>query len=206
MKREHRRIVGEFVILAIYLVLEVYAIWPVSHGWSLFFAALGITALVFAEFPHNLFIYITLVTVAACILVYFAAPPIELSETETHGWLIPSNKPSPTTTTCIPAGKELRIIAGNNVAGFSSSLERALLLKVDDSPIISVQRDGDRLGFDVNIYNKEHKLAVRIVRNEFHLISGHYTWRERGEDRSEIVVHNEDDNDEDMLHISYINK
>jgi hypothetical protein len=53
-----------------------------------------------------------------------------------------------------------------------------------------VERDESRLAFDADIYNNTGNLAVRIVRNEFHLVSGEYSYQERSRDRSTITVYN----------------
>ena len=69
--------------------------------------------------------------------------------------------------------------------------------------MLSVERDGSRLAFDADIYNEAGYLAVRINRNEFHLVSGEYSYQERSDNRSELTVY--DKRGRKMLDVYYAN-
>jgi hypothetical protein len=83
----------------------------------------------------------------------------------------------------------LLFIAGTNGA-LMESPDKSTLLNIGNSTQLSVERDESRLAFDADIYNNTGNLAVRIVRNEFNLVSGEYSYQERSGDRSTITVYN----------------
>ena len=45
MDKEVRKRIGEFLILFIYLLIEAFGIWPISHIWALTTTVAGIVAL-----------------------------------------------------------------------------------------------------------------------------------------------------------------
>ncbi len=51
MSRPTRRIVGETIILLIYLAIDVVEVWPLSHCWALASGVAGVSALAFMELP-----------------------------------------------------------------------------------------------------------------------------------------------------------
>jgi hypothetical protein len=92
-------------------------------------------------------------------------------------------------------------IAGRNISKFDSALVKAALLTLDSTHIISVEQQGDKLSFDVDLFDEDGNIAVKIIRNEFHLMpNSKVSYQERSEDRSEITVH--DNKDREMLYIS----
>jgi hypothetical protein len=56
---------------------------------------------------------------------------------------------------------------------------------------------------NADFYDENGNLSVRITHNEFHLISGQYSYRDRSEDRSELAVYNKAG--KEMLYLRYIN-
>lgn len=205
MDRERRRVIGEFIVLAIYLVLEVYGLWNISHFWTLFFAALGVCALVFAEFPHNWFRIISALTIAICAIIYYVAPPILPDETETHGWLLPAREPTPPNV-CDGAsgvqGTPLTFIAGN-IAFLTSKEGLSPVLTIDGHRLLSMIRNGNTVVFNADIYDDQANLVARIENNEFHLVIGDYGYQKRGDDRSKLTVF--DKKGKEIFSINYAN-
>lgn len=71
-----RKRVGEFLILAIYLAIDVYDVWPKSHLWALLAAFAGILALLLLDGGISVrhIWFVSAVTVVICVVIYFAAP------------------------------------------------------------------------------------------------------------------------------------
>jgi len=96
MPAEIRKRLGEFFILFIYLAIDGYGLWPISHFWSLTVGVAGFVALLFldggfSEYKISLYTAILLV---GCVVFYFVAPPIPPPE-PWRGWLQPANDPTP---------------------------------------------------------------------------------------------------------------
>jgi hypothetical protein len=93
---------------------------------------------------------------------------------------------------------------GTNV-GWTPAHERiSYVFGLNKTPLIAAARDGDKLAFDVDVFNEKGVLAVRIEKNEFHLIQGEYSYGEdRSKDRTSLVVH--DKKGEELLRIRYAN-
>ena len=95
-------------------------------------------------------------------------------------------------------------IAGNNITKFDSDVPKAALLTIDSTHIMSVEQKGDKLSFDVDLFDEDGNIAVKIIRNEFHLMpNSKMSYQERSDDRSEITVY--DNKDHEMLYIKYAN-
>jgi hypothetical protein len=105
VKPGNRKRLGEFLILLIYLLIEAFGIWPVSHFWCLTTTVIGIVALLFLDGAFSekqIFAAATVVTIICCV-IYLRAPPILPEETVRRGLLVPANDPTPSTG-CDPAG------------------------------------------------------------------------------------------------------
>jgi hypothetical protein len=202
MTSDNRRHVAELIALIFYVIVDAFG--PLSHFWAIFPGAVVISVLVSAELPIKWGIAASASIFAIAALVYFVSPPILPEETETHGWLLPANAPTPENG-CDqmprPTGA-LLFVAGTNGA-LPESPDKSTILNIGNSTQLSVERDESRLAFDADIYNNTGNLSVRIVRNEFHLVSGEYSYQERSGDRSTITVYNKQGGE--MLYVYYAN-
>src|SRR5262249_40493983 len=97
MGPEWRKRVGELLILLIYLLLEAFGIWPLSHFWALVTGVAGIVALLLFDGALTIARISgasgVLVVIAA--MIYWFAGPNLPEETPEHGWLLPANDPTP---------------------------------------------------------------------------------------------------------------
>jgi hypothetical protein len=67
-----------------------------------------------------------------------------------------------------------------------------------------LNKQEDKLSLDVDLFDEDGNIAVKIIRNEFHLMANSkVSYQERRKDRSEITVH--DNKDREMLYIKYAN-
>ncbi len=101
-------------------------------------------------------------------------------ETEIHGWLLPADEPTPRNGCAKPGApsiprEAILFIAGT--AAWTESQGKSLVLHIGDSNLLFVQREGPRLAFDADIFNKQGNLVVRITENEPQLIYGEYSYR-----------------------------
>jgi len=202
--RERRRIIGEFIVLTIYLVLEVYGLWNISHFWTLFFAALGICALVFAEFPHKWFRIISGLTIAICAIIYYVAPPILPVETDIHGWLLPANGESPHECLKTPIPDTALLLLFGTNAVWTLSKEKVTVIQVSTCALMSFTQSPNGLLITGDVFDTSDELVARIVDNEFNLIPGKYAYQKRSEDRSVMTIF--DKKGQQLLMMNFINK
>lgn len=188
-------------------VVAFGSFYPQSH----FFAFMIFAAWLALVVVYELSINFTPAEIVVCIipifgfalLGYHSVGPNLPAETENHGWLMPADWPVPTTN-CFPDGRGLMFIAGRNITKFDSDVPKAALLTIDSTHIISVEQKGDKLSFDVDLFDEDGNIAVKIIRNEFHLMpNSKLSYQERSDDRSEITVY--DNKDREMLYIKYAN-
>lgn len=199
-----RRHIGEAVALILYFAVDGFEVWPEHHGWALVIAVAGISAICFGEFPVRWWLGITVFLAALAAVIYFWAGPVLPKETETHGWLIPKNDPTPPNGCSMmqmPANA-LLFLAGTNGA-WTTANGRSVLLNIANSDVLSVERDESGLLFDMDMHDEQGNLIFRIERNEFRLVAGTYSYRDRSADRSTIAVF--DKKGEEMLYIEYAN-
>lgn len=199
-----RRHIGEGVALLLYFIIDGYDIWPKSHLIALLSAVAGASAILFAELRVKVWAVWTVTLVGIAGIIYFNAAPLLPEETETHGWLLPAHDPTPPNgCESYPApNNALLFIAGTNAA-WTMANAKSDVIRIGNSSMLSVERDGSRLAFDADIYNEAGYLAVRINRNEFHLVSGEYSYQERSDNRSELTVY--DKRGRKMLDVYYAN-
>ncbi len=72
MHAEIRKRVGEFLILLIYLVIDFFSLWDVSHFWALVAADIGIVALFLLDggFSEYKIVVIGIVVTAICVVIF----------------------------------------------------------------------------------------------------------------------------------------
>ena len=136
-------------------------------------------------------------------IAYVVAPPIMPEETETHGWLFPANEKTPSNAcgNTVPSNALLFLFGSN--AAWTTSDKSATVLQLGKCTSMTMTRDGDKLKFDADVFDNIGDLLFRIRENEFHLVSGHYSYRDRSADRSTIVVF--DSKGAESLYLHYLN-
>lgn len=207
--KEKLRYLVETAFCVVFLAYDAADWWPKSHFWALLPATAILIALSMAEFRKLVGLALASAVVVAAVLIYFLAPAELPPETLEHGWLLPANEPMP------PNGCHLRELRQLDdpwilfVAGSSGVLTdnpgKSRVLTIDDAAILSVERDGNRLMFDADIYSPSTgNLVARIVRNEFHLIASEYSYHsDRDNDRSKLAIY--DKKGDEIFFVEYVN-
>jgi hypothetical protein len=193
--------IGEFLILGLYLAIDVVEIWHKSHFWTLVVAVIGGVALILLDggFSWRQITVMTALSVVGCAMIYLVAPPILPEETETHGWLLPANDPTPTSY-CGEMGG-LTVIAGQN-AFVSTMSGKFVALIVDSCPVLCVDRGESGVQIDADVFDDQGNLSARVENNEFHLIPGQVSYQKRP-DRSTLIAY--DRQGKELLRIRYLN-
>lgn len=199
-----RKRIGEALILTVYVVFDLRDEWPKNHISALILGVIAISSILLMELRWKKWAVATTALVIIAAIILRVAHPVLLEETESHGWLLPANDSTPPNG-CdrdpIPADAVL-FIAGTNAA-WTTAQGKSDVFKLGGIDTLSVERDGSRLSFDADIYSDTGNLAVRIEHNEFHLISGEYSYQQRNENRSELIVF--DKKGRNMLDVYYAN-
>jgi hypothetical protein len=192
--------VGEILLYLVFIIADAEGVWPRNHGLALLFFIGGTIGLALYDgaFSNKQVVGVGIISVLVSTVIYFWAGPILPEETENHGWLQPANEK---TEYHPPKGMLLFVLGGNL---FGATANYARVLTVGSCVMMSVERNGDQLAFNADIHDEKGELVARIVRNEFHLIAGKYSYRDRSDDRSDLTVF--DKNGDPMLEIYYANK
>jgi hypothetical protein len=171
--------IGEFLILALYLAIDAFEIWPHSHLFAVASIPVGVLALMLLDggFSTKKMAIASAVVTALCAALYFSAPEEVRPETENHGWLEPANEPFPSDNSCIASGvPQLRpngMLFSVGRAGMWFQKKpggRRPLLTVGTCTLMAAEFENDRLLFNADIYDLNHELVARIERNEFNLV------------------------------------
>jgi hypothetical protein len=144
-------------------------------------------------------------TIAAVFCVFLAVfsfiGPNLPEETEIEGWLLPASDHDFKNKCNFPAGG-LNFVLGTNLMWVDAEDRISYVFGLNKTPLIAAVKDGDRLAFDVDIFDKSGKLAVRIDKNKFPLVAGEYSYRgDRSTDRTTLIVY--DPIGLELLHIKY---
>jgi len=197
-----RRRLAEATVLALYFAFEFPNSWHESHERALIQLVVGLSAVTLIEFRVVVWGCISVLLAVSAYGYYLYKGPTPPEETETHGYLLPSNYPTPTTN-CLPGMKGMMFILGGNISKIDDTISRLVVLQVDDTPLVAVERSGDKLVFDSYIFDKNDVIVAAVDRGEFHLKAGQYFYSTRSDDRSDLVVY--DNQRHPVLHIFYAN-
>lgn len=190
----------------LFTLLDFVFVWPEYHLLALLALAAAFSAVGWAELPRQWAIWSAVALFVMAGAVRMIVGPELPTETETHGWLLAANDPIPPNACSdnpriqVPSDAILFIAGTNGI--WTNEMGRSTVLTVGNSTILSMERNGDRLSFDADIFDNVGNLVARITKNEFNLVPGEYSYRERSEDRSTLAVY--DRKGREMLYIRYV--
>jgi energy-coupling factor transporter transmembrane protein EcfT len=193
----------EIAVLVGYIIFDGYGVFPTHHFVGILSIVLLVWILLFPEMVVWRWLTFVAVSAALSIFLYAYVGPTLPEETETHGWLFPSNKPE-VHTGCSSAEQGIEFFIGGNVTKIIGSADSFPLINIDNTPIISFVRDGHALSFDALLYNESGHIVASVDKGEFHLREGSYFYHnERENDRSILTI--VDDKNRVILNIYYMN-
>jgi hypothetical protein len=181
--------VGEFLILALYLAIDAFEIWPHSHLFAVASIPVGVLALMLLDggFSKKRMAIATGVVMVLCAALYFISPAPLREETETHGWLEPASDPLPVDNACTSGGdvQQLRpngmlFALGKEGMWFQKKPGgKRPLLTVGICTLMSAEFENNTYFFNADIYDLSHELVARVRRNEFNLVPGKFAYPSR---------------------------
>ena len=201
-----RKRIGELLVLGVYLFANVWEFWNESHLLCLALALLGILGLLLYDGAlsiRQVFIVMALSTGVAAV-IFFAAPPISLQETEFHGWLVPADDPTPETA-CgegSSAKGTMLVLLGKSAALYRGDGAEMTVLKIRGRPIIKMKRGAEGLLINADIFDRSGALVARVEDNEFHLVQSEVAYGKRP-DRSTLIVYGKEG--EQSLYVRFLN-
>jgi hypothetical protein len=169
-----KRRIGAAVGLVIAYIGAAFGIWPFYHFWAILLVVAGTSAAIYAEFSTFSWLAITLVLSGAGVLFYWIAGPLPPEEPGTHGFLVPANLATPRTA-CTPGdsskGPEVTgqgwffvTVAGGGVLTVTPT-NKLIAVSVDGRPTVVIERSEKGILLDVDMFNPDGTLAVRIEKN-----------------------------------------
>src|SRR5271168_2042138 len=144
---------GEFLILGLYLVLDLVHIWPTHHFYALVAAFVGFAALLLLDggFSTKQIVATLACVGVGCVVIYFGAAATERpDETEIIGTLQPSNDATPPNGcdnwpgTVTP--DEIKVLIGTNVfhkRGIGKMTAIAIGRSPNVCPVLTMERRPD---------------------------------------------------------------
>jgi hypothetical protein len=205
-----REEIGALLSAALWVLVDLRWVWPESHEWALLF---GIGYLVFQCIERRTLLksYRALSTGVVGVLVvgavaYYFLPATPKIETfETHGWLTPGDDPTPPNDCPKPASDEILFLAGNEgiVVGRDETYKISVVQCGSRGDLLRVNYTPDGLLVDADVFASNGDLVARIKNNEFHLVTGKYSYSDRP-DLHTLVVHDRQ-GQRDLLSVSYPN-
>jgi hypothetical protein len=202
---KRREMIGGILATGLWFSIDLYFLYPEHHQAGFW---LGLLFVSFQLIQIPIFELRTTAIVIALILGLvggigqFILPPTPLSETETHGWLVPADDTTPANACAGKVqGNALLVIFGTNAIW--SGKDDFVALKIGDCTTLEVNRTRQGLGVTVDIHAANEDLISRIVRNEFHLVPGEFAYADRSADLSTLTVY--DRAGKEMLYVHYAN-
>jgi hypothetical protein len=193
-------------VYVLWIIGDVEGFWDRWHWFCILLAVGGTCCVAFAEFTAKPASILSIVAVIVGLAIYWYVGPNLPTETEIHGWLLPANEATPpngcTDMGHPPPAGSILFVAGRNGA-WTAAQSKSVVLNVGNSDRLYVERDGQGLAFDADIFDENGILSARIIKNEFHLIPGQYSYQERSADRSKLTVY--DKTGREMLYVDYAN-
>jgi hypothetical protein len=196
----------ELFLTVLFLIFDFYFGWQYSHlvTWILATVAIAGSIVIVLPYPHGL--VTGLVALIIGIATLYVLPAMEPSETETHGWIVPANDPSPPNP-CegwarfpIPP-KAIVVYLGSN-SGWTTSGQT--ILQVHGRSLISYERNNKgEITFSGDIFDETGNLVAHIERGEFHLVQSAMSYDKRSEDRSTLAEY--DRQGHEVLYLRFLN-
>jgi hypothetical protein len=203
-----KRLMALLCIGVLSIVADSYWIFERHHLVAIIIGLVACVALLYGAFHDAVISYwsFVLLSIAALVFsggfIYYVGPNLP-EETATHGWLYPANDRVPTTN-CAADHPGTMFILGGSIAKIDDTIQRVILLQVEKTPLIAVERSGDRLLFDAYIYKKDGVIAAKIDRGEFRLNPKAIFYGEHANNSpSDLTVYG--DNNQELLRIYYAN-
>jgi hypothetical protein len=120
-------------------------------------------------------------------------------ESDTHGWLIPANDPTPHNPVCDAHLKRilsnsLWVFLGDSVAtlgGFDKRTTPLPIVTLGNCELLSISQKNGEISINANIFTPDKFLAVRIQNNEFHLVSQDRYRVPRGAPAADVIERRE---------------
>lgn len=211
--------IGEFIVLAIYLAVDAFDIWPRSHLGCLVIAVLGLIGLLLLDggFSGKSIVIIGAAATVASIAIFFIVPTIgarpddqpiaqdrHAPEVEVIGTLQPNAEPTPSNRCPAATSPDAwKIMFGDSAVQFAEPVE-VPLLKVGSCHVLTINRETSGILVTADLFDARGRLVAALKNNEFHALSGERSRVERDHSLSKLIIQNADG--AEILYVDYMNK
>ena len=213
---DYRQVIGTGLFELVWWGMDVRFWWSESHVAFLWWGVVGAAVAIYRHVPSFQISFRAIGLLILCaIIAQSYLPPMPGLETETHGWLIPANDPTPpnvcdTYKQLIPGDSVLVLFGGSTTVlphrleNRDKQLPPLAFVRIADCSVLSMEKSPKGIMVDADIFAEDGFLAARIRNNEFHLVSNEISYSERSEgDPSRIAVYDRKGNE--LLWVRYIN-
>ena len=95
-KSNYREVIGTALFEVPWFLMDAFWFWPISHIAALWAGAFGVAVAIFRHIPSLRIVLSLIVLIGlSAYIVQPSLPPTPKPETETHGWLMPADDPTP---------------------------------------------------------------------------------------------------------------
>lgn len=208
MQLAHWRITGlELFLTLVFLVFEFYFGWPSSHLFTWIMAVCTVVGALLFVFPWIFGLPTALFVLLLGLAITYFLPPMPPAESETHGWLIPANEPTPPNACSNfgPVPDDALLIVVGSEAVWTRAKHRPILA-IGGHNMLSFTRENNGIALDADFFANTGDLVARIesttTPNEFHLVPPEYSYSKRL-DRSSLEVYDRQGNS--LFDVRYVN-
>jgi hypothetical protein len=227
-----RKRIGEFGLYGIFILVDAFEVWPQSHFVALlaFVGGLIFLLLIDRGFSRTFIFVVSALACVASFVIYFAAAPssetlsnqanssppsvapnsnipaIPFEDTEVHGWLRPSNDPTPPNgcdniPPTILTSDFIKVLIGNNALG-KTGLGKVTAIEIGTCDVLSMERTSEGIFVNADLFDGTEN-PTRIRKNEIFALNGENYSARKTRDFSTLTIKN--NRGQELLYVRYIN-
>jgi hypothetical protein len=184
----HGRIAAfELFSTVIFLFFEFYFGWSQNHYVTWLVATVTIAGCLAIVFPWPIGLPVAFFVFLLGLATVDILPPTPLPETETHGWLVPANDPTPENG-CgkIVPSDALLVLFGNN--GMWSKRTDFVAIRIGTCTEVKIHKTSKGLAVTTDVFADDSNLLAHIENNEFTVVQGEIGYRKSSENQSVLEV------------------
>ena len=194
-----RRILGEIVLLGLFLILDVVAVWPYSRLLALLGGIAGFSAVLFGVAIR----WWAAMTASFALIVwalFWVAGPTH----ESPGLLQPGDDPMPNTSCVSVPFEAFYALLGRAVFYYPGrNTSMVLISNRAAAPILAIDRTYRGIAITTPVYDTKGALIGAVDQNSFRALTGDNSYVRRG-DLSTLAIY--DGQGDELLYVRYANQ
>lgn len=194
-----RRIIGEAVVLALFLMLDAIELWPRGYLLALLGGVAGFSAVLFG-LPIRWWAGVTATLALIGALVFWAIEP----KHETPELLQAGDDPMPNTSCVnVPFGAVFALLGRAAFYYPEGSTSLVVISSHTAAPILTIGRSDKGIAITTPVYDAKGALIGKVDKNSFRALTEDNSYIRRG-DLSTLAIY--DGQGDELLYVHYANR